>query len=434
MIVRNDPANAFLDYGAAEAPSAPNGPLKGLTFAVKDIFDVAGYPTGGGSPVMRAESPIHTTNAPLVDSMLDAGAEFVGKTQTDELTFSMNGQNKHFPEPVNPRAAGRITGGSSSGSAAAVAAGLCDFALGSDTGGSVRAPASYCGLWGIRPTHARVGNSRAMPLAPSFDTAGYFADRPGIFAKVAPVFLGEDARDFALTRLVRVDDAFARLLSEREAAALKPAEEKAAALLGAPDRVTVAAEGLQDWYWTFRRLQAVEAWKEHGAWIESRDPDMTPGIRERFEFGKDLPNEERRRAEENRKRQRARVEKIVGADGVLMLPTVPAIAPKRDLAGEALQAYRERALSILCIAGLAGLPQVTMPLASLDGCPLGLSLIGPRGADLALVELAVQGLDKPLGARMKAASAPKKGAEIGIHVDQERALIFPRDVSGGQHR
>ena len=192
MIIRNDAVNAFLDYGEVEVPSAADGPLKDLTFAVKDIFDVAGYPTGGGSPVMRAESPIHKTSAPIVQAMLDAGAKFVGKTQTDELTFSMNGQNKHYPEPINVRAEGRITGGSSSGSAAAVAAHLCDFAIGSDTGGSVRTPASYCGLFGIRPTHGRVNNHRAMPLAPSFDTAGYFADKAEVFGHVAASFLGED--------------------------------------------------------------------------------------------------------------------------------------------------------------------------------------------------------------------------------------------------
>ncbi len=390
MIIRSDPVNAFLDYGDVEVASAPSGPLEGLTFAVKDIFDVAGYPTGCGSPIKRAESAIAKSSAPIVQAMLDAGASFVGKTQTDELTYSMNGQNKHFPEPINVRAEGRITGGSSSGSAAAVAAKLCNFAIGSDTGGSVRGPASYCGLWGIRPTHGRVDNSKGMPLAASFDTVGYFADDAEFFGRVAQVFLGEDRRAFALTRLMKAEDAFVQLLSEREDKALEEGQGQAADLLGDPVNATVAPEGLEHWYWTFRRLQAAEAWKAHGAWIESRDPDMTPGVRERFEFGKTLSRAELREAEGNRKRQRARMDELLGEDGVLMLPTVPGIAPKRDLAGEELQAYRERALSILCISGLSGLPQVSIPLAELDGCPLGLSLIGPRGSDRALVDLALK--------------------------------------------
>jgi len=390
MLIARDPVNAFVPYDAIAVPAAATGPLKGLSFAVKDIFDVAGYPTGCGSPVKQAESPVHTESAPVVAAMLKAGARFVGKTQTDELAFSLNGQNRHFPEPVNSRARGRVTGGSSSGSAAAVAAGLADFALGSDTGGSVRAPASYCGLWGIRPTHGRVSLQRVMPLAPSFDTPGYFADKPAVFARVAPVFLGDDPRPFTLNRLLRAEDAFARLASPREAEALAPAEARVVAALGTPTGVTVAPDGLDAWYWTFRRLQAAEAWKAHGAWIADRDPEMTPGTRERFEFGRDLAGAEREEAAQRREEQRARVEGLIGEDGVLMLPTVPGIAPRRDLTGDALQTYRERALAILCIAGLAGLPQVTVPLAELDGCPMGLSLIGPRGADRALVDLAVR--------------------------------------------
>jgi amidase len=390
MLLKRDPVNAFMPYPAVDPGNARVGPLSGLTFAVKDIFDVAGYPTGCGSPIKQAESPVHTESAPIVAAMLRAGARFGGKTQTDELTFSMNGQNKHFPEPINVRAEGRITGGSSSGSAAAVAAGLCDFAIGSDTGGSVRAPASYCGLWGIRPTHGRVSLERAMPLAPSFDTPGYFADDPATFGQVAPVFLGEDKPRADLKALRRADDAFARLLSEREGEALRAAEEMVEAVLGPADRVTVAPEGLEEWYWTFRHIQAVEAWKVHGAWITDRDPDMTPGTRERFEFGRTVTPEQRRTAEGRRSRQRARVEELVGADGVLMLPTVPGIAPRRDLSGDGLQAYRERALAILCISGLSGLPQVTLPLSELDGSPLGISVIGPRGSDRALIELALR--------------------------------------------
>jgi amidase len=117
---------------------------------------------------------------------------------------------------------------------------------------------------------------------------------------------------------------------------------------------------------------------------------MTPGTRDRFEYGRGVTPEQRGRAEENRASARARLEDLVGSDGVLMLPTVPGIAPRSDLSGDALQSYRERALSLLCISGLSGLPQVTMPLAELDGSPIGLSLLGPRGSDRALVELAIR--------------------------------------------
>ena len=390
MIIRDDPVNAFLDYGDVEVPSARDGPLKDLTFAVKDIFDVAGYPTGGGSPIKAAESRVHRKSAPIVQKMLDAGAAFVGKTQTDELTFSMNGQNKHYPEPINPRAEGRITGGSSSGSAAAVAAHLCDFAIGSDTGGSVRTPASYCGLWGIRPTHGRVDNSHGMPLAPSFDTVSYFADDAEIFHRVAPVFLDEDEQIFSLTRLLKAEDAFVQLVSEGEAEALEVAEGKAIDCLGDATNATVAPQGLDEWYWTFRRLQAAEAWKAHGAWIESRDPDMTPGVRERFEFGKTLDPAERRKARRNGER-RVRASKGC-SERTQSLCCRPFRRSHRNAAlrAKSYKPIRERALSILCIAGLSGLPQISMPLAEFDGCPLGLSLIGPRGSDRALMTLALK--------------------------------------------
>ena len=156
MPLINDTAHAFLPYPDAPVPHASTGPLTGLCFAVKDLFDVAGYPTGGGQPFVLAMSGIKTRTAPTVQKLLDAGARFIGKTVTDELAFSMNGNNGHFGAPVNGAAPARISGGSSSGSASAVSNHLCDFALGSDTGGSVRAPASHCGLLGLRPTHGRI--------------------------------------------------------------------------------------------------------------------------------------------------------------------------------------------------------------------------------------------------------------------------------------
>ena len=123
----HDPAHAFVPYPDVPVPHAGHGPLCGLSFGVKDLFDVAGYPTGGGNPLMLAMSGVKTHTAPTVQRLLDAGARFVGKTVTDELAFSMNGNNAHFGAPLNGAAPDRISGGSSSGSASAVSSKLCDL-------------------------------------------------------------------------------------------------------------------------------------------------------------------------------------------------------------------------------------------------------------------------------------------------------------------
>ncbi len=180
-----DQVNAFVDYPFQPVPHAAGGSLQGLSLGVKDLFDVVGYPTGCGHPLKRRQSPVARANAPAVAQLLAAGAEFRGKTHTDELAYSLNGENAHYGTPVNVKAKGRIPGGSSSGSAAATAAGLVDIGLGSDTGGSVRLPASYCGLWGIRPTFGLVDIHAAMPLAPSYDTVGWFARDINVLAATA---------------------------------------------------------------------------------------------------------------------------------------------------------------------------------------------------------------------------------------------------------
>jgi amidase len=399
MLIDDDPVGAFVDYPPVPVASAENGPLSGLTFAVKDLFDVAGYPTGCGNPIKRAESPKQAESAPIVARMLAAGARFIGKTHTDELAFSLNGQNMHYRDPINVRSNGRLTGGSSSGSAAAVAAGLCDFALGSDTGGSVRLPASFCGLFGIRPTLGRVPIDGAMPLAPAFDVPGYFADQASVFTRVAPIFLGEDDRRFVPRRLFRADDAFALMLSAEQGEALAAAQAQVEGYLGRAEPVVLAPEGLHRWFLAFRTIQSAEAWAHHGAWIKARDPKMTPGVRERFEFGRTISPVQLAAAKAERQAIRERLETILGDDAVLMLPTAPTIAPRRDLSLQDLQSFRERALAILCIAGLGGLPQVSIPLASFQTCPLGLSLIGPHGTDRGLVDLAaaIAGTNRPQG-------------------------------------
>ena len=177
--------DAFLPGPRVAVAGSGTGPLAGLGFAVKDLIDVAGVPTGGGNPDWPRFAPTPTRHAWVVQTLLEAGASVVGKTVTDEVSLGILGENAHDGTPLNPAAPERVPGGSSSGSASAVAAGDCDFALGTDSGGSVRVPASFCGLYGIRPTHGRIDFTGITVQAPSADTCGWFARDPVLFAVLA---------------------------------------------------------------------------------------------------------------------------------------------------------------------------------------------------------------------------------------------------------
>ena len=388
MLLAHDPARAFVPYPAVPVPGASTGPLSGLSFAAKDLFDVAGYPTGGGNPLVLAMSGIKSVNAPSVQRLLDAGARFVGKTHTDEFAFSMNGRNAHFGTPINGAAPDRIPGGSSSGSASAVSNRLCDTALGTDTGGSVRAPASHCGLYGIRPTHGRVSLQRALDLSPSFDTCGFFARDAFTFARVADVMLGADPAPLpARVRLLRPADAWA-LIGDEPAAALAQAVSRVEAVTGAAAPCTLALDSIDAMYTAYRQVQGREAWEVDGPTIERFAAPLGPGVAERFAWSSRLTDAEVAAASAFRERFRTHLAALLGSDGVLVLPTMPDVAPLLSADEAALDAYRANAIRLLCTAGLAGVPQVSMPLARRLGAPLGLSLIGPAGSDRSLVALA----------------------------------------------
>src|SRR5437763_8002708 len=217
----SDDVNAFVPGPRIHIEGRPRGPLSGLTFAAKDLFDVAGVPTGGGNHDWPIGRPIPTKHSWAVQTLLDAGATLIGKTITDEVSLGILGENAFDGTPLNVRAPGRVPGGSSSGSAAAVAAGLCDTALGTDTGGSVRVPASFCGLYGIRPTHGRIDVAGMMAQAPTSDTTGWYARDAATFAKVSAVMLGEEIPAELPRRLLVAVDAFA-FAEPDTAAALQP--------------------------------------------------------------------------------------------------------------------------------------------------------------------------------------------------------------------
>ncbi|MGL4635858.1 MAG: amidase [Beijerinckiaceae bacterium] len=388
MLLSKDPSRGYMPFPSVKVPNARSGPLKGLTFAVKDLFDVVGYPTSAGSPHMLAMSGIKTKHANAVQKLLDAGATFTGKTISDELAFSMNGKNAHFGTPVNGGAPDRIPGGSSSGSAAAVSNGLCDFALGSDTGGSVRAPANHCGLYGLRPTHARMSLKGAHDLARSFDTLGWFSRDIATYARVADVLMAKDKKPLpAKPRLLIAQDCF-DLLEGPVKKALAPAVKRLEALYGKATPVVSAPGGFDALYWAFRRLQGREAWETDRDLITTYLPPLGPGVAERFAYSKGVTDAEVKASIVVRENYTAAITQLLGKDGVLIMPTMADIAPKLTDSEADLESYRNRSLNMLCLSGLSKLPQLSMPLATRLGAPLGLSIMGPAGTDRSLIAIA----------------------------------------------
>jgi amidase len=367
---------------------AASGPLAGLTAAVKDLYAIAGEKTGAGNPDWLAQAGTATQHAAAIEKLLAAGATIIGKTITDEFFYSVVGMNAHYGTPPNLRAPGRIPGGSSSGSAAATAAGACDFALGSDTGGSVRVPASFCGLYGIRTTHGRIDTSGAMDMAPSFDTVGWFAASAGLFRAVGQVLLDRAGVSASIQNMLVPDDAFAEA-DQPVAALLRDALKAMAPALPKPQAMNVAPDGFEQWRDAVRIIQAHEIWQVYGRFVQEKNPSFGPGVAERMQIAAKITKAEADAASEVRTAARAHIRGLVKPGTIMALPTAPCIAPKIDTPQDALESFRVRVMRLTCIAGRASLPQVSVPVGTVSGCPVGLSFIGWAGGDEALLDLAV---------------------------------------------
>ena len=380
-------ASPFVPGPAVRIAGASGGPLAGLTFAAKDLFDVAGHPTGGGNPDWARQYPVPTRHAWAVQRLLDAGATLIGKTITDEVSLGILGENAFDGTPLNPSAPDRVPGGSSSGSASAVAQGLCDTALGTDTGGSVRVPASFCGLHGIRPTHGRLDLTGMLPQAPTSDTTGWFARDAQTFARVSTVMLGEPIAAALPARLVVAQDAFG-LADEDTAAALQPMVRRLGALVEHVREDVMAPPGLTAWARAQRTLQPWEAWLTFKEWIDRDNPRMAFGVARSLALASAIPESERQWATLVRAEARARLAALVPPGTILCLPTTPFPAPLKGLPLATLEPLRARITCLAAHGGLTGLPQVSLPGAQVDGLPVGLSILGARGSDAMLVAVA----------------------------------------------
>ena len=383
----SDDIGAFVPGQRFRIEGRAGGPLSGLTFAAKDLFDVAGHPTGGGNEDWAKTHPVPERHAWAVQTLLDAGATLIGKTVTDEVSLGILGENPFYGTPVNSRAPGRVPGGSSSGSAAAVAAGICDTALGTDTGGSVRVPASFCGLYGIRPTHGRLDLSGMMQQAPTSDTTGWFARDAETFARVSAVMLGEPIPDALPTRLVVATDAFA-FAEPETGAALEPLVEKLGTLIGGIQHEAMAPAGLAAWARAQRTIQPWEAWQTFQEWLDRANPRFAFQVARNLVLGSMTPPAERAWANLVREEARGRMRQLLPPGTILCLPTTPFPAPLRDQPLSALDTARDRILALCAHGGLTGVPQLTIPGGTVAGLPVGLSILGARGSDATLVATA----------------------------------------------
>lgn len=374
---------------AAPLKGAASGPLAGLSAVVKDMYDIAGERTGCGSPEWLTTHPPAARNCPPVQKILDAGATIIGKTVCDEYFYSVSGANAHYGTPVNARAPGRLPGGSSAGSAAACGAGLCDFALGSDTGGSVRVPASFNGIYGLRPTHERIEHSGVADMAPSFDVPGWFAATPGVFRKVGTVLLDSRRVAAEIDRVVVLEDAFAQA-EEPVADLLRTLLEFMSDDLPGMAHGRIAPDGFDPWREAFRIVQAYETWQTFGAFITRHKPNLGPGVKERMQFASTVTATQANASRTVVNKARDHIRQIAVPGTVLALPTAPSIAPKIELSGAELEEFRTRVMRLTCTSGISGLPQMNVPGGTINGCPIGLSFIGWSGGDEALLDLACE--------------------------------------------
>lgn len=408
----SDPTGALERSGAFverfEIEPMGSGPLDGLRFAVKDLIDVAGRVAGCGNPTWRDTHPPAAANAVCVDQLLGAGGRCAGKTVTDELAFGLDGENHWYGTPLNPRAPDRVPGGSSSGSASAVAGGFVDFALGTDTGGSVRVPAANCGILGFRPSHGRVSVAGVMPFAPTYDTVGMLASDAAVMDAASRILLGCAPRQPARVDVLHlVDDAFTGADEDVRDALARPIaslRERYGDRVGTTSLHDISRgsveHGFQPWYNAFHQLQWAEIWSALGGWIQQAGPDLGPRVRNNFELVRGLDRSVLPGTIKRREYLFRMLHEFLGPHDLLCMPTAPALAPRKGSLPLDRRAgsYYPRTVSFTAIAGVGRLPQISLPLAEFNGVPVGLSLLARHGEDAFLLDVATEMMeaDRPV--------------------------------------
>jgi amidase len=381
------------DGTSAAVTSAAPSPLAGETIAVKDLFDIEGFAVGAGNPAYLREAAPARSTAPAIRALLAAGASVRGIARTDEFAYSIAGDNEHYGTPPNVRVPGGLPGGSSSGPAAAVALGQASIGLATDTAGSIRVPASYQGLWGLRSTHGAVDRTGLLPLAPTFDTVGWLTRGPAVLRAAAAASLDPARQTDAPSRFA-VSAALVFAADEAVQSAFVAGIDRLtnAGLLPTPDLIDVG--DLADALRIFRTVQAAEAWRANGDWVTGHPGALGAAVAGRFEVASRSDPAEEAAARTALGEARARLDAVL-AGRILLLPSASSTAPSRWADPATIDRARTSTLTMTSLAGIGGYPALSVPLFEVAGAPVGLCLVGPRHTDLALIDHATGFVGRP---------------------------------------
>lgn len=363
------------------------GSLSNKSFLVKDLIDIEGKVTGLGNPWWASTHEPSSCNAKVVEQMLDAGAICLGKSVTDEFAISLDGLNQHFAIPLNPLYKDRIPGGSSSGSASAVACKLVDFALGTDTVGSIRAPGAFCGIWAMRPSHAFVPLNGVYPLGPSFDTVGWLSRQPDLLLEIGKVLIDKriEKRKIKSYEIVTSSSLFSLAEKEHGDSLFKLSKSPGAEI----QDIKFDTRLLDIWSQVFSVMRSYEAWQFYGDWIESNQEKISHTALCRLKEGKDVQKEEYEHAQKIKNLAHEYMANKLGTNRFLCMPTTIGLPALLKSSEEELSALRKRNIRLLIIAAISGLPQISFPVKLPDGNIYSLSLLGPKFSDLELIEKAI---------------------------------------------
>lgn len=383
---------------AERASGKVRGPLHGIPVAIKDNVDTADMPTTMGAAHFLGHRP--QADARCVALLREAGAIVVGKTLTHEFAYGPTGDRSVQGAARNPWRTSQMTGGSSAGSAAAVASGMVPVALGTDTGGSVRVPSALCGLIGFKPTHGRVSDAGVFPLAPTLEDPGVLAqcvEDAQVFMQalsggaIAPASAAVDALRMGWVANVpfAIDDAAVT------ACVRAAAERFAGGAVSAAPEVTQHARALQS---ALGAIQRAEAYEVHAERVESEPGKFDPEVLERLRASRPVQGWEYVRALKERARLQVEFARLFQQVDVLALPAVAITAPalqQRTVAGPGSAGVRETLLGLTNPWNVLGLPAISLPAGWVNGMPVGLQLVAAAGADETLLALAASRWQTP---------------------------------------